>query len=120
MSEQITLKDILKEKVHPAVGIDEKGLFFFVNKAFEQAYGWSEDDLCGELITQIIPLYMRDAHNFGFSRFLTTEAPRILHKPLRLPTQCKDGTVVDAEHIIVGEKQQGVWRFAALIKLIHE
>ncbi|HLL60627.1 MAG TPA: PAS domain S-box protein [Candidatus Nitrosocosmicus sp.] len=111
-----TVDDILKEKIAPVVAIDEHGLFFYLNEAFENAYGWKQEDLMGKLITLIMPPHMRDAHNFGFSRFLTTEVSKIQGIPLRLPIQCKDGTVLEAEHFIVGEKKDGKWRFAATIK----
>lgn len=110
-----TVPDILAQEKYPAVAIDEQGIFFFVNAAFEQAYGWSADDLLGKVITRIMPPHMRDAHNFGFSRFLVTESPRILNKPLPLPVFCKDGRTITAEHFIVGEKLDSGWRFAATI-----
>jgi PAS domain S-box-containing protein len=115
MDKQKTVEEILNEKEHPAVAIDEHGLFFFVNNAFEKSYGWSKEELLGQVITIIMPPYMRDAHNFGFSRFLTTEISKIQGKPLPLPIYCKDGTIKDAEHFIVGEKKDGKWRFAATI-----
>lgn len=111
-----TVAEILAEKKLPAVAIDQHGLFFFVNKAFEKAYGWQEKDLIGQVVTKIMPPYMRDAHNFGFSRFLTTEESRILSKPLDLPVFCKSGEIVEAQHYILGEKRKGAWRFAATIK----
>lgn len=113
--DKIEVDDILKEEKIPSVAIDEQGIFFHVNAAFEKAYGWSSDDLLGKVITMIMPPHMRDAHNFGFSRFLTTEVSKIQGIPLPLPIQCKDGTIFDAEHFIVGEKKNGKWRFAATI-----
>lgn len=112
--DKIGVDDILKEVKLPSVAIDEHGLFFYVNKAFEEQYGWKED-LIGKVITIIMPPHMRDAHNFGFSRFLTTEVSKIQRKPLPLPVHCKDGSTVDAEHFIIGEKKNGKWRFAATI-----
>jgi len=110
-----TVEDILQEVTIPVVAIDEHGLFFHVNHAFEQKYGWTREDLIGKVITIIMPPHMRDAHNFGFSRFLTTELSKIQGKPLSLPVQCKDGSIVDAEHFIVGDKRDGKWRFASTI-----
>src|SRR5438445_7680089 len=104
MQKAITFDDILREKKVPAVAIDHDGIFFFVNDQFERQYGWSKHDLLGKIITIIMPPYMRDAHNFGFSRFLTTEAPRILGKHLPLPVYCKDGTIQNAKHFILGKK----------------
>lgn len=101
----------------PVVAIDDRGLFFYVNKCFEQTYGWSEEDLLGKMVTTIMPPHMRDAHNIGLSRFLTTEKSTLMHKPLDLPVTCKDGATLSAEHYIVGEKIEGKWKFAAKISL---
>lgn len=115
MTSDKSVQEILEEKRLPAVAIDENGLFFHINSAFEEEYGWSKNDLIGKVITQIIPPHMRDAHNFGFSRFLTTEVSKIQGKHLPLPIICKNGTIKDADHFIVGEKMNGKWRFAATI-----
>ena len=115
-----TVKEFLNEKNVPVVAIDEKGIFYYVNDAFENAFGWKREDLIGNLITLIMPSHMRDAHNFGFSRFLTTELPRILGKPLSLPTLCKDGSTLTSEHFIIGEKKNDKWEFAATIKPLKE
>lgn len=117
MAKEKTVHEIVKEKRHPVVAIDDKGIFFFANEAFEKEYGWSKEDLIGDVITKIMPPYMRDAHNFGFSRFLASEQARILGKHLDLPVYCKDGSIVEAEHYIIGNKDtDGAWRFAATIK----
>jgi PAS domain S-box-containing protein len=115
MTSQKTVNDILEEQILPAVAIDEHGIFFYVNNAFEKTYGWKKEELIGEIITLIMPAHMRDAHNLGFSRFLTTELSKIQGIPLPLPVSCKNGEIVDAEHYIIGEKKNGKWRFAATI-----
>jgi PAS domain S-box-containing protein len=114
---QKTYDEILNEEKLPAVAISEQGVFIQVNKSFERAYGWKKQDLIGRTVTQIMPPFMRDAHNFGFSRFLTTEAPRILNTPLDLPILCKNGKILSAQHFIVGQKRDGAWHFAAIVKL---
>lgn len=112
----LTVLQILENQEVPVVAIDEQGIFTYVNDVFEKTYGWKKADLIGNIITVIMPEHMRDAHNFGFSRFLTTETARILGKPLALPVRLKDGTICDAEHYILGEKDtKGSWRFAATI-----
>lgn len=110
-----TVNEILKETHKPVVAIDEDAVITYINAAFQKAYGWTSDELVGQAVTAIMPSHMRDAHNFGFSRFLVAEAPRILNQPLQLPVQCKDGSVMDAEHFILGEQQHNTWRFAATI-----
>ena len=112
-----TYKDLMQMQDEPVVAIDDRGLFFYANKSFELAYGWSEQDLLGKMVTTIMPPHMRDAHNIGLSRFLTTEKSTLMYKPLDLPVTCKDGTTLSALHFIVGEKIDGKWKFAARISL---
>lgn len=97
------------------VAINQEGIFTFINDAFVQAYGWTADDLLGQLVVVIMPKYMRDGHNVGFSRFLTTESSTILGKTLPLQILHKDGREVLADHYIVGDKKDDRWRFAAII-----
>ena len=111
-----TVEEILSEKEVPAIAVDEKGLITFVNQAFETTYGWSATEMIGQAITEIIPHHMRDTHSVGFSRFISTETPTLLGKPLRLPVLCKDGREIQAEHTIVAEKQNNQWRIAATIQ----
>lgn len=115
MHKPTSYADILKEQAVPAVAIDQNSLFTMANKAFEEAYGWSERELLGKSVTEIIPPFLRDAHQIGFSRFMTTEHATLLGQQLPLGILYKDGTVRDAEHLIVGEKKDGRWRFAATI-----
>lgn len=112
-----TYTDLMHMQHEPVVAIDDRGLFFYVNKIFEETYGWTEADLLGKMVTTIMPPHMRDAHNIGLSRFLTTEKSTLLHKPLDLPITCKNGLTLTAEHYIVGEKIDGKWKFAARISL---
>lgn len=114
--EQNIFQEILDEQVIPVIAINQEGIVFFVNDGFEEEYGWSKDDLKGNPVTKILPPHMRDAHNLGFSHFLTTETSRIMDKEISLPVYCKDGTVEDALHFITAKKQGGEWNFAALIK----
>jgi PAS domain S-box-containing protein len=100
----------------PVVAIDQDGLFTRVNKTFEDEYGWTADELIGRSVTAIIPPYMRLAHKIGFSRFLATEQATLLGHTLKLDMLYKDGRVVPSEHLIVGDKQGGEWRFAAIIQ----
>lgn len=99
----------------PVVAIDQESIFTFVNQAFEEEYGWTEDELIGKPVTIIMPDHMRSGHNVGFSRFLTTETSVLLGKPLPLKVLYKDGTVKLSNHFILGEKTDGRWRFGAII-----
>lgn len=111
-----TVDEMLKLKDVPVVAIDQESLFTFINKAFTKEYGWTEEDLIGKPVIEIMPKHMRSAHNIGFSRFLTTETSTLLGKPLPLKVRYKDGREETANHIIIGDKKAGRWTFSAVIE----
>lgn len=112
----MTVDEILSQKESPAIGLDDRGVITFINDLFERSYGWGRSEIAGKSVTEIIPPKMRDLHHIGFSRFLTTEKPTLLEKPLALPILCKDGRVLNVEHLIVAEKRGERWVFAATLK----
>jgi PAS domain S-box-containing protein len=109
------VQGIIDQAELPAVAIDEHGLFTFINQAFEKEFGWGKEQLLGQPVTTIMPPHMRETHNVGFSRYLVTEKPTLLGKPLPLSILYQDGRVVMAEHYILAEKANDTWRFAATI-----
>jgi PAS domain S-box-containing protein len=110
-----TVDEILALHDDPVVAANDLGLITYINQAFTDLYGWTLDDLAGKQLTIIMPEKFREAHQFGFSRFLTTEQARITGKPLPLEVLFKDGTVKLAEHFILADKKDDAWRFAATI-----
>jgi PAS domain S-box-containing protein len=105
----LALKDI------PIVMIDQESIFTYVNKTFENEYGWTEKELIGKPVTEIMPPHMRSGHNVGFARFMTTESSVLLGKPLPLKVLYKDGREKLSIHFILGEKSKDRWAFAAII-----
>ncbi|MBT7298525.1 MAG: PAS domain S-box protein, partial [Victivallales bacterium] len=74
----MTLDEIMGRQDVPAVAGDEQGNITWINDAFVQAFGWSQEELVGGSIILIMPAHMHDAHTLGFSRFLTMSAGRAL------------------------------------------
>ena len=113
-----SVDEILKIQDVPTIGADDNSLITHINEAFTKVYGWTEEDIMGKSLTEIMPAKFREAHHVGFSRFLSTETPRVAGQPLPLAILFKDGTVKDAEHFILADKgKDGHWRFAATIVL---
>jgi PAS domain S-box-containing protein len=110
--------DELKRSASDALVViaDQSGRITFAYPGPQQDLGWEADDLLGRPITTIIPEDYRDAHHLGFSRFVMTGKPTLLNRSLRLKVLRKDGTVVDAEHFIVAEREGNLWTFIALIR----
>ncbi len=106
----------------PVVKIDQESIFTYVNESFEKEYGWTQKELLGKPVTEIMPEHMRSGHNVGFARFLTTETTNLLGKTLPLKIRYKDGREMLSNHYILGEKLDGRWQFAAIIEfpVTHE
>jgi PAS domain S-box-containing protein len=120
MNYPTSVNEILEEKTIPAVAANEEGILTFINEPFERSYGWTKEELIGHSITDIIPPHYRSAHHVGFSRFIATEHPTLLGKPLALVVLHKDGRSITAEHFILANKVDGRWCFGALIQIIED
>lgn len=115
LDESTTVQQLLDLAYKPVVALDQASLFTYINKAFTEEYGWTEDDLIGKSVVEIMPEHMRSGHNIGFSRFLATEKSELLNKQLPLKVKYKDGKEILSNHFIVAEKQADKWVFAAVI-----
>ncbi len=112
----MTIEEMKKMEDKTVVVTDEEGVLTFVNATFEKHFGWSYDEAVGKPMAMIIPQNLRDAHNLGLSRFLSTETPTLLGKTLTLKAVNKNNEEFDAEHFIIAEKIDGKWFFGATIK----
>ncbi|WP_255015359.1 PAS domain S-box protein [Cyanobium sp. BA20m-p-22] len=105
----------MQQRDRPFVLADSLGQIVAINSAFEQAYGWRDEQLRGKSLSVILPAAFKMSHQLGFSRFQALETSTILAHPLRLKTVCVDGREVVSEHFIVAEKVEGVWVFGATL-----
>jgi PAS domain S-box-containing protein len=114
-----TIEQLRQVNDAAVVVVNQEGAITFVNGPFEDLFQWRSDQIVGKPLTTIIPVNLRDAHQLGFSRFLTTEKPSVLQTPLLLKAVSRDGRVFEAEHYIVAERIDGSWNFAATIKPVN-
>jgi len=105
----------LQQGDRPFVLADALGNVVSLNAAFTRIYGWQPAGLIGEPLALILPEAFRMSHQFGFSRFQSTEISTILAHPLRLSTLCSDGREIVSEHYIVAEKGEDGWCFGATL-----
>lgn len=111
----MTFQQIKERQDVPVVVIDSNGLFIYVNERFCEVFGFHTIDVLGHPLSMIIPANLRDAHNMGFSRFLFSQKPTLMGKSLKLKAIDNFGNEFIAEHVIMAEKSQGHWQFAATI-----
>lgn len=100
----------------PVVTVNQESVITDVNDEFVRVFGWSRAEAIGQSLSIIIPPALRDAHNVGFSRFLASGVSTILGRYLDLSTIDRTGREFSAEHYVIAEKKDGVWRFAASIR----
>lgn len=114
-----TISEMKLETDVPVVITDAQGFVTYVNDCFTTVFGWSSEEITGQIITAIIPASFHDSHHLGFSRFLCTQRSTILNHPMRLKGITKDGTEIEAEHLIMAERQQGQWVFMATLRPLN-
>ena len=115
MSNPSTLAE-LRETLLPLVIANQKGIITEVNSAFEELTHWKQEEIRGQMISVILPVYLRDAHHLGFSRFRSTEIAQILNHPLELKVITKDNQEILSEHYIIAEKIDEQWFFGATLR----
>ena len=113
----ISISALMRQNDVPIIMSDDRSVVTFINKKFEETYLWSSTMLMGKSLLTIIPPTLHDAHTMGFSRFITTETPTLLGKPLQLSILKADGSECTALHTIYGEKNDGKWIFLATIEM---
>lgn len=111
-----TVGEFEAETVFPVVIADAQGVITHINEPFIEAFGWTREEIIGSLLSAIMPPKFRDSHHLGLSRFLTTQNATVLDQPLHLEVLTKTGEVVNAEHLIIAERREQAWVFAARIK----
>ena len=106
-------KDEKYRKVHEMAfdGIilaDSRGMILEANRSAIRIFGYGEEvELIGHNLTEIMPKELRDAHNQGFSRFMSTGEKKIHGSVVELMGLKKDGYVFPMELIINSFKSGG-------------
>ena len=93
-----------EEKEVPVLIANQLGLITHVNSGFENTFGWCKNDLVGGPLTRIIPPVFQDAHNLGFSRFVSTGKARLSGQVVKLSVLNKVGRESHTEHYMMAEK----------------
>ncbi|MBI9113062.1 PAS domain S-box protein [Maridesulfovibrio ferrireducens] len=112
----MTIKELLENKDKPVIAANTNGIITNINDSFTREFGWTEKELKGKPLTAIIPKPLRDAHQLGFSAFLSTGKASILGQHLDLEIAKADGTIELARHFIISEIVNEKHSFAATIE----
>ncbi|GIE31622.1 hypothetical protein Ait01nite_046670 [Actinoplanes italicus] len=103
------------------VAIDADGVIRTWNDSAAGLLGWAADEIVGRPLAEtLIPSELREAHEAGMSRFLSTGGAKVIGRPITLPALHRDGRRVELEFTIwpswVGTERQ----FYAFLRDISE
>ncbi len=103
------------------ITIGETGVIESFNRAATQIFGYAPGEIIGQNITLLMPDAMRQSHQRGLARYLTTGEARVIGKQrVELPGLRKDGTVFDLE-LAVSAVRAGEQRyFVGIVRDITE
>jgi len=77
--------------------VDEEGIVKVWNCSAEKIFGYSKDEIIGQLITIIIPEEYKKKHTEGIKRFLQTGQAKIIGKSIEISGKTKEGKEIPIE-----------------------
>ena len=102
------------------ISIDESGAILFANPATARIFGYDPTELIGKPLTILMPEFLRNLHEKGFSRYLATGQRHINWQGTELTAQRKNGQEFPVE-ISFGElSRDGRKVFTGFIRDISE
>ncbi len=103
------------------VGIDESEIVNVWNRAAENIFGYSKEEILGQQVTTIIPERYKQQHKDGLERFVETGESRIMNSTVEVAGITKKGIEVPIEMSIAFQKnEEGIYSFMAIIRDITE
>src|SRR5512132_1863947 len=76
---------------------DDQSTMVFLNRATEDIFGYTHEELIGQSLTMLMPDYLRHVHRSGLKRYLTTGTRHIAWEAVQLPGLHKDGSEIPLE-----------------------
>jgi|GEM_PF-798127 len=112
---------IMNAALDAIICIDVNGIITFWNPEAEKIFGWNENEVMGQLLSElIIPLQYRQRHNEGMAHYLKTGNGPALNKLLELSAINRYKEEFPIELTIMPIKQGGEEFFCAFIRDITE
>ena len=118
----IALRDaVVVSAQQPFVHLNQDGRVVEWNKAAEKTFGWSEEEVLGQKLSQtLIPERYRDAHEKGMERYSRLGKGPVLGKPLEIEALRSDNTEVPVSLLINSVKYEDHWHYFAFVSDISE
>jgi len=102
------------------ITINDHSVIQFANPATARIFGYDPSELVGQSLTQLMPKFLRELHEKGFSRYLTTGDRHINWQGTELTALRKDGEEFPVE-VSFGELTRGGHKvFTGFVRDISE
>jgi len=89
---------IIESAIDCIITADHEGRITEFNPAAERTFGWARPEIIGRsLVDTIIPPHLREAHDSGFNRYLSTRRPQIIGRRIEMVAARKDGSEFPVE-----------------------
>lgn len=101
--------------------IDHLGKVSFWNKAAQQIFQYSHDEIIGKNLHQVLtPAKYHPAHEAGFAKFLHSGEGNAIGKTIELEAIKKDGDIIPVELSLSSINMGGKWNALGIIRDITE
>lgn len=117
---EILLWDILESVTDAVVTIDEDHKVLVCNKAAEEMFGYTCDEMLGKDLSPFIPDSHRHVHKGYVQRYLDTGIPRIIGKARECSVRRRNGEYCPVEISYSVSRSGGNTYFTAIIRDISE
>jgi PAS domain S-box-containing protein len=112
---------ILEAALDAVISIDGHGQVTYVNRAFEQTFGYRAQEVTGRLLVEVIvPPALREAHRQGFAHHLATGERRILDRRIEATAMRADGSLFPAELTVTSTGLAGEPAFTGYVRDITD
>jgi len=112
---------IIDSALDAVITIDAEGCITSWNAQAEKTFGWSREELMGQLLSEtIIPPQYRERHTRGLKQFLATGSSPVLNKRFEITALNRQGQEFPVELAIAPVQHEGKWLFSAFVRDISE
>jgi PAS domain S-box-containing protein len=102
------------------ISIDEASQITYVNRAGQNIFGYTIEELTGTNLTMLMPDYLRHLHNSGLKRYVDTNQKHISWDGVELPGLHRDGHEIPVEIAFSEYSRNGKRYFTGIIRDITE
>ncbi|MBI3799968.1 MAG: PAS domain S-box protein, partial [Deltaproteobacteria bacterium] len=108
---------IINAALDAVITIDTAGLITAWNPQAELIFGWSHPEVVGRpLVTTLVPLRYREAHDRGLRRFLAVGEGKMVNRRIEISALHHDGHEFPIELTISPIRSGGTWLFSAFVR----